>query len=283
MNAATTEAVAETATHGAEASGKLDIGGLIMHHITDSHEIEVPFTTLKIPLPEIHVGGYDLSITKHVVMMWIATALLLFVATRAARRTADPIPRGWRNVLEAIIVYIRDEIGRKAMGSHIDRYLGYLVTTFFFILFNNLLGLVPGMATATGNVGVTAALAGLAFLMIQGSGIREFGVVKHFKHLVPSGLPFWLLPVMIPVEILGMLAKPFALCIRLFANMTAGHVVILGLISLIFILQTAFAALVSVPFTLFIFILEILVAFIQAYIFTTLVATFMGMSVHPAH
>jgi len=164
-----------------------------------------------------------------------------------------------------------------------DRYLGYLLTTFFFILACNLLGLVPGMATATGSISVTAALAGMAFIMIQGAGIREYGLFGHFKNLVPHGLPIAVVPLILPVEVIGMFAKPFALCIRLFANMTAGHVVIVSFISLIFILKTAWVATISVPFVLFIDLLEILIAFIQAYIFTMLTALFIGMSAHPAH
>jgi F-type H+-transporting ATPase subunit a len=143
---------------------------------------------------------------------------------------------------------------------------------------------VPYGATATSNIGVTATLAGLAFVVTQGSGIRQYGVVGHFKNLVPHGLPAWLLPVMIPVEILGMLAKPFALCVRLFANMTAGHVVIVSLISLVFILKSVLVGvLLSVPFALFINGIELLVAFLQAYIFTMLTSLFIGMSVHPSH
>jgi F-type H+-transporting ATPase subunit a len=123
----------------------------------------------------------------------------------------------------------------------------------------------------------------MAFAMIQVSGMREYGVLGHFKNLLPPGLPAWLIPIMLPVEFLSMFTKPFALCIRLFANMTAGHVVILSLISLIFIMKTAYMAAVSVPFALFIYLLEILVAFLQAYIFTMLTSLFIGMSVHPAH
>ena len=278
--------VAAGAAGAPPAEGAFNVTDLIMGHITDGNDIEVPFTHLAIPLPRIHVGPFDLSITRHVVMMWIAAALLLLAATAAsaaARRSADPVPRGWRNVFEVFIKYFRDEIARKLIGHEGDRYLPYLLTSFFFIWTCNLLGLVPGLATPTSNIGVTAGLAALAFLVIQGAGIRQYGLTKHIMNVVPGGLPLWLYPIMIPVEILGILTKPFALCIRLFANMTAGHVVIIGLISLIFILKTAWAATVSVPFTLFIFVLELLVCFIQAYIFTTLVATFIGMSVHPAH
>jgi len=280
--AAAGQAAGQAAAAGHAEDG-FDAGQLIMHHILDARTIEIPFTSRVIHLPEIHAGGLDLSITRAVVMMWIASGLLLLVFWLAARRAKDPVPRGLRGLLEILIVYIRDDVARKAIGHHADRYVGYLLTVFFFILTCNLLGLIPGMATATSNISVTAALAAIAFLVIQAGGIREYGLVGHFRNLVPPGLPAWLLPIMIPVELLGVFTKPFALAIRLFANMTAGHVVILSLISIIFILKTSAAAAVSVPFALFIYLLEILVAFLQAYIFTMLTSLFIGMSVHPAH
>jgi len=276
--------VATDAAAQAGAAGEaFNVSDLIMHHITNSHEIEIPFTHLSIPLPRIHIGGLDISITKHVVMMWIACAILFGLARLAARRANDPVPTGWRNGFEILIKYLRDEIVRKTIGHDADKYLSYLLTCFFFIWTCNMLGLVPSMSTPTSNIAVTATLAILAFIVIQVAGMLKFGVGGHLKNIVPGGLPLWLYPIMIPVEILGLFTKPFALCIRLFANMTAGHVVIIGLISLIFILKTAWVATVSVPFTLFIFLLELLVCFIQAFIFTTLVSTFIGMSVHPAH
>jgi F-type H+-transporting ATPase subunit a len=273
--------VAAEASH--QAAPAFNVSDLIMSHISDGHDIEIPFTHVTIPLPQIHVAGYDLSITRHVVMMWIASAVLLTVATAAGRAARRPVPSGWRNAFEAFIGYFRDDIARRLIGHEGDRYLPYLLTCFFFIWTCNLMGVVPGLSTPTSNISVTAALAGIAFLMIQFAGIRQFGLLKHARNIVPGGLPLWLLPLMIPIEILGMFAKPFALCIRLFANMTAGHVVIIGLVSLIFILRTVWMATVSVPFTLFIYTLELLVCLIQAYIFTVLVATFIGMTVHPAH
>ncbi len=271
----------------AEAAGQaqqgFNAGEHILHHILDSNQIEIPFTTIVVQLPRIQVAGYDFSITRNVVMMWIAGALLLVVLGLAARRSKDPVPRGLRNLLEMLIVFVRDEIARKNIPHHADRYVGYLLSTFFFILTCNLLGLVPGFSTATSGISVTAGLAIMAFVMIQVSGMREYGVLGHFRNLLPHGLPAWLIPIMLPVEFLGMFTKPFALCVRLFANMTAGHVVILSLISLIFIMKTAYMAAVSVPFALFIYLLEILVAFLQAYIFTMLTSLFIGMSVHPAH
>ena len=276
--------VHEAAGQAAEHAAAYDPGGTIMHHLLDAREFPIPFTHDVIALPEIHLFGLDLSITRLTIMMWIVAVVLLLVFRRAASKVNEPVPRGIRNVAEVFILYFRDEIARKSIGEKDgDRYLGYLLTTFFFILGCNLLGLVPFMSTATGNISVTATLAICSFLMTQLAGIRNYGVAKHFKNLVPEGLPPAILPILIPVEILGMFTKPFALAIRLFANMTAGHVVILSLVSFIFILQTPFVAIGTVPFSLFIGMLELLVAFIQAYIFTMLTALFIGMSAHPAH
>jgi len=288
------EVAQQAAAHGAQGE---DPGAQILHHILDSNSIAIPFTDAAIPLPTLHVpqivpliGGQDISITKHVVMMWIAAAILLVLFGLAARRAKEPVPRGLRNMLEVLMVFLRDEVARKSIPHGADRYVGYLMTTFFFILACNLLGLVPSMSTATGNISVTAGLAGVAFVMIQLGGIREYGVIKHLRNLVPPGLPLWLAPIMFMLELLSSFIKPFALCIRLFANMMAGHVVILAFISLIFILGAMFSPVVgwavsplAVGFALFVNVLEILVALLQAYIFTMLTAQFIGMSVHPAH
>ena len=255
---------------------------LIAHHVLDSRTLEVPFVG-EVRLPALHILGRELPITKYVVMMWIASALILLVAWLATRRRTLA-PRGMHNLLEAAVVFVRDELARKNIGHDGDRYVSYLLSTFAFILTCNLLGLVPYASTATGNIGVTAGLAIMAFLMIQLGGMRENGVVGHFKNLVPHGMPLWLLPIMIPVEIIGMFTKPFALCIRLFANMTAGHVAILSFFSIVFILKMAWVgAVLSVPMALFISGIELLVAFLQAYIFTMLTSLFIGMSVHPQH
>ena len=255
---------------------------LIAHHVLDSRTLEVPFVG-EVHLPTLHLLGHELPITKYVVMMWIASALILVVAWLATRRRSLA-PRGMHNLLEAMVVFVRDELARKNIGPHGDRYVPYLLSTFIFILFCNGLGLVPYGATATSSISVTAGLAGMAFLMIQAGGVREHGLVGHFRNLVPHGMPLWLLPIMIPVEIVGMFTKPFALCIRLFANMTAGHVAVLSLFSLVFILKQVWVgAVLSVPLALFISGIEILVVFLQAYIFTMLTSLFIGMSVHPQH
>lgn len=279
---------ADAAAHGAEAAGHAaeghgnDIGATIMHHITDGDTLDLGFT--QVHLPQIHIGGLNMSITKHVVMMWIASVILIVLFTLAFRGK-KLIPRGISNLLEMLVVFVRDEIAIKNMGEHTGRRLTpYMLTLFFFILTCNLLGLVPLGATATGNINVTAGLAILSFLMIQLMGIRENGFFKHWKNLVPHGLPIFVLPIMIPVEILGMFVKPFALCIRLFANMTAGHVAILSFIGMIFIFQSVLVGVfAAVPLALGIMLLELFVAFLQAYIFTMLTSLFIGFSAHPSH
>lgn len=268
--------------HAADAP--FDPGTHIMHHILDAHEIEIPFTSIEIPLPRLEIAGHDISITRNVVMMWIASAILLTLCLAAARRAKNAVPTGVRGVMEALVLFVRDEIARKTIDrKYADRYVGYLLTAFFFILTCNFLGMIPGLSTPTSSISVTATLAAFTFLVSQWGGIRNYGVVGHYKNLVPHGLPVLIIPVILIVEIISMLARPFALAIRLFANMTAGHVVILSLISLIFVLKTVFAAGMSIPFALFVYCLEILVGFLQAFIFTVLSSLFIGLAVHPSH
>jgi F-type H+-transporting ATPase subunit a len=270
---------AGAAEHAAEHSD--DIGATIMHHITNGDTLDLGFT--QVHLPQIHLGGLDLSITRHVVMMWVASTILilLFAVVMRGRKL---VPRGVMNLLEMLVVFVRDEICIKNIGEHHGRKLApYILTLFFFILVCNLLGLVPLGSTATGNLNVTAGLAILSFLMIQLEGIRENGFFKHWKNLVPHGLPIFVLPIMIVVEVLGMFVKPFALCIRLFANMTAGHVAILSFLGMIFIFKSLMVGFVAVPLALGIIMLELFVAFLQAYIFAMLTSLFIGFSVHPSH
>ena len=262
--------LAYAASQGGEHGAEANIGDVILHHVLDAKILSVK------------ILGIDFSITKHILMMWIAAALVVFVF-RYAFRESRTVPSGVANLLEAIIVFLRDEVVLPNMGEEGRPYLPYLFTVFFFILFCNLLGLIPFAATATGNISVTAALALMSLIMIQVGGIREYGLKHHLQNLIPPGLPVWLLPIMIPVEIMGQLTKPFALCIRLFANMTAGHIVILSFLSMIFILKSLFVSPISVFFALFISLLELFVAFLQAYIFTMLTSLFIGMSIHPQH
>ncbi len=256
---------------GDEAKDGHELGSsFIMDHIQD-HAIW-----------ELHVAGVDLSITKHVLMMWIASALLISLFTMAFRRPRM-IPKGIANFFEFVILYLEDEVMRPYLGDHSRKYAPYLLTAFFFILTCNLLGLVPGAATATGNIGVTAALALLTFSVVQIAGVKNHGLIGYCKGLIPPGLPIFILPIMIPVEIVGLFTKHVALAIRLFANMVAGHVVIFALLLIIFTFRSYIVGGVTLGGILFVSLLEILIAMIQAYIFTILSSVFIGMAVHQDH
>lgn len=255
----------------------------ILHHVMDGNYLDfTPF--FKIYLPHFQLFGLDISITRHVVFMWLGAILLFFVMTRVAKAYKESmIPKGFTNFWELFIIFVRDEIAKPTIGKGFEKFLPYLLTAFFFILFGNFLGLIPFSATFTSNISVTATLAVFSFLVIQFGGMRNNGVFGYFKGLIPHGVPVFLLPIMIVVEFLGLLAKPFALAIRLFANMTAGHIVIYALISLIFVMQSVGWAGLAIPMALFIYGLEVLVALLQAYIFTMLSSLFIGMAVHQDH
>ncbi len=274
-----TVAVADT-VHKSEGGS-----GWILHHVMDSHKVDFePFGSVN--LPHLSLFGLDISITKHILFTWIVAALLIILLVVIAKRYKKSlIPSGIANFFEIMIVFVRDEIVKPTIGKGYEYFLPFHLSIFFFILIANLFGLIPYSTTVTGNIAVTAALAGISFIAIQFGGIRSNGFFGYFKGLIPTGMPTWLLTIIIPLEILGLFTKPFALCIRLFANMIAGHVVILSLIGLIFIFKTLWfvVAPVSVSFGLFIFLLEILVALIQAYIFTMLTALFIGMAAHQEH
>ncbi len=221
-----------------------------------------------------------------VLFILIVIALLSLVFIPVAGKYKKGIgrtsaPRGLlQNMLETLIVYVRDEIAKPNLGDKHEKYLPYLLTIFFFILACNLIGLVPFGATATANITVTAVLAILTFIVTQAAGTKDY-----WMHILwPPGVPTFVKPILVPIEILGLFTKPFALAVRLFANMTAGHLVILNLIGLIFIVgqmsPTAgyLTAIPAVLLTLFVYCLELLVAFIQAYVFTILSALFIGMA-----
>jgi F-type H+-transporting ATPase subunit a len=278
---------AEAAQHAASEGGhgEMSIAEMfkeLFAHVQDSHELHLPFG-LHVSLPHfdpIHIGNLtlDLSITKHVVFMWVAAALLILLMVLAARsNTKNRVPKGWGNLVEVFVKFIRDEIVLPNMGPSGLRYMPYVLTT-FFILIMNLLGLIPYGSSATGNLAVTAGLAIVAFVMIQLASIRAQGFGHYLAHLT-GGVPAFLWPIMIPVEILGLFTKPFALCMRLFANMTGGHLVIVSLIGLIFIFKSYLVGAVTGSFLVAINFLELFVAFLQAYVFTMLTSIFMGLGI----
>ena len=231
----------------------------------------------------------DLSITKNVAAMIIVAIIILWLFISLAgsyRRSGISEPKGMQGFLEPVIVFIRDDIALQNIGdSKHERYMPYLLTIFFFILINNLMGLVPiipGGANVTGNIAVTFTLAFITMVITNFSGSRGY-----WKHIFNTpGVPWWLkfpVPLMPVVELIGVIAKPFALMIRLFANITAGHIIVLSLVSLIFIFKSVLIAPVSIVFVLFMDCLEILVAFLQAYVFTLLSALFIGLAVQEHH
>lgn len=237
--------------------------------------------------PEGHVDEenvpLDFSITKTVFGMMVAAAVLLWLLLSLARsykKSGISAPRGFQGFLEPVILFIRDDVAIPNIGEKkYSRYMPYLLTVFFFILINNILGLVPIFpfgANVTGNINVTFVLAAFTFLITQFSGNKT-----HWRHVFAApGVPFWLLPIMIPIELIGLVSKPFALMIRLFANITAGHIIVLSLVALIFIFRSVWISPVSIGFVLFMDCIELLVAFLQAYVFTLLSALFIGMATH---
>ncbi len=284
---AATKATAE-AGHAAEGGG--GAAEILMHHVVD------------IRYGHLMIGGLDVGPTKHLVFIGIVMTILLLVVRRAVSGYRNGVPTGLAAVVETLVLYVRDEIAEKNIGHEDGRkFTPLLLSFFFFILGAALIGLVPvytpddkghwslAAVGSTANLSVTLGLAFIAFLAMQWAGISKYGVVHHFVGMVPPGLPLWLLPIMIPVEIVGMLARPFSLMIRLFANMLAGHMVITTLLLLIPLMAGIKLVFgvgmipISLALGLFIMILEVLVAFIQAYIFTLLTSIFIGMYAHPAH
>ena len=233
----------------------------------------------------------DMSLTNLVVFQWISMALLLFIFAKVGRKyKKEPTkaPSGLQNAIEVVFMFIRNDIVRPniPVRSAADKLLPYFVALFFFILAMNLIGLIPGGHTATGAVPTTAALAIIAFFVINITAISVSGIGAWFKHLL-GGAPWYFAPIMVPIEIVGMFIKPFALTIRLFANMTAGHVVILALLGLLFFFKNILLSPAITGFSLFLYALELLVCFIQAYIFTMLTSIFVGLAIgdhaHEAH
>jgi F-type H+-transporting ATPase subunit a len=186
-------------------------------------------------------------------------------------------PKGLQSLLEPVILFVRDDIAKPQLGHRYAAFMPYLLTVFFFVWLNNLMGLIPffpGGANLTGNISVTMMLALCTFILTTVNGNKNY-----WGHVFTPHVPWWLYPLMIPVEIIGLFTKPIALMIRLFANITAGHILILSLISLIFILKSVLVAGIAVPFVIFISVIELVVGFIQAFIFTILSALFIGMAV----
>ena len=279
-----------------------DAADFITPHITDSHCIGVPgfpkfWEVHEVPLPRwspIHVGGVeiDLSPTKHVVMLLLAAAIccvVLIGAARAHERHTHAVgrPKGFAAGIEAMVLYIRQEVAIPNLGPHGERYAPFILGLFFFILVANLLGLIPFGSTATGNISVTATLAFITFLVVEVAGMRAQGVgylstIFYWNKDLPLVMRVPMFVLMTPIEIVGKFTKPFALAIRLFANMTAGHIVVLALIGLIFTFRSYVIGTAPLLMALAIMMLELFVSFLQAFIFSLLASVFIGQ-IREAH
>ena len=281
--------------------GPFNLGDMLAHHILNAPEYELPFIGA-VHFPHwdwavFHIGGLtiDLSPTKHMVLLLLAAvitaAMTLFAARTVSRQGTGRAPRGLANAVETVVVFLRDDLCKEYIGHGYQRFVPLILTLFFFILTMNLLGLVPWGGSATGNLAVTATLALTVFLVVEISGFLTLGLRGYMKTIffTPPGttgvIKYLMLAIMTPVELLGKLTKPFALAVRLFANMTAGHMMIFTLIGFIFIFgQIAFVrwavAAGSFAFVSAILLLELLIAFIQAYIFAMLSAVFIGLMRH---
>ncbi|MDQ3192144.1 MAG: F0F1 ATP synthase subunit A [Bacteroidota bacterium] len=237
------------------------------------------------------ISFYDFSITKNVAAMFLSIIILCLIfipVANAYKKNPKKAPKGLQSFVEPLIMFIRDEVAKPSIGASYQKFMPFLLSIFFFIFLNNLMGLIPIFpfgANVTGNIAVTLVLAAFTFV------VTLFSANKHYwVHIVKTpGVPIWLLPIMIPIEILGVISKPVVLMLRLFANMTAGHIIILAFFSLIFIFGELSVgagygvSVLSILFIVFMNFLELLVAFLQAYVFTLLSALYFGMAVFEEH
>jgi len=247
---------------------------ILLHHIGDA------------PLVRLSLWGIDMSITKHLVAMWTVCALLLLILSIAAHQFSThnlDKPTRLMVLVETFVNFIRDDIVKPFVGSNYRPFLPFFCTQFLFILFCNMLGLFPFGKTATANLAVTMALALVTFIFTQVYGMSRQGIVRYWKHLLPEGVPLMLSPIIVLNEFVGLFSKPFALMIRLFANMMGGHIILIVLLYMIIMFQNATIGLGSVPMAVAVGFLEILECLLQAYIFTFLSAIYVGMAGNEGH
>jgi F-type H+-transporting ATPase subunit a len=288
---------ADAADHG-ESSGPLameELPDFITHHIGDATEIEFGgghWSLEALSIDPIHIGSLtiDLSPTRHLVVMLLVAFLLVVtlipIARHLRKKSTDKAPSGVANAVEAMVIYFRDEVVRPNIGHGADAFTPFILTLFFFILGMNLMGLTPLGITPTANVSVTAALALISFVVTEVAGFAALGPAGYARTIffLPKGLPTVMKPIMLAiltlVEFLGKLTKPFALAVRLLANMFAGHTLVLAIMGMIFVLQSYVMGVASVSMASVLMILELFVAFLQAYIFAMLTSVFIGLIRH---
>ncbi len=261
---------------------------ILEHKVENTPYIhEYPFPSIHLPEDWIiNIAGFSINMSpnRHIVYMWLGVLVTILLTWMAARQNrSGVVPRGYGNMIESVVVFIRDEVAMPFLGKDAARFMPLLLTFFFFITVMNLVGLLPFGAASTGNINITAGLAIITFIMMIASGIKANGIMGFWTGLVPHGIPWPIGILMFVIEILGLLIKPFALAIRLFANMLSGALVIGAFYALIFGMDTLIVAPMSIGFLLFMSLLKIFISFLQAYIFTMLSSFFIGMSVHQDH
>ncbi|MBO8130599.1 MAG: F0F1 ATP synthase subunit A [Candidatus Marinimicrobia bacterium] len=257
-------------------------GSFILEYLKDTKYYELFGHKIQLPqLPPINILGIsiDLSITRNVVLLFISS-LIIFLSFYFSFRKEKLIPNRFALLLEYIIIFIRDNIVYPTLGRKLgDKYFPFIATLFLFIIISNLMGLVPFMASPTSNLSVTAGLSLVVFFVILYEGIKTHGLFGYFKSLIPGGIPFWLIPVMLPMEIIGLLIRVTVLAIRLFANMLSGHINIIILFFLVILTKSLLISPLALGIAIFVSLIELLVAFIQAYIFSILSVMFISMSI----
>lgn len=254
-----------------------DISDMLMHHVSDQKEWSILPAVPPIPLHDLKIGSLTIPLTMHAIMLVIAAAILsiLFCTAFSGNKSS---PGKLSLAIEPVVLFIRDSLIYPVMGEELgQKWLPFFLTLFFFLLTSNLMGLIPLFGASTGNLSVTAALALMILVAIIAQGMKSNGVIGFFKNMIPAGVPLPIGILLLMVEIPGLFIKCSVLAIRLFANMIAGHFVILSLLLLIFIIHPV-ASVISVPLALFINLLELLVAVIQALVFTILSAIFISTS-----
>lgn len=277
------QAAAGAAEHGAEG------GGSVMTHLLEEFSLstEHAFQFFGIPLPHgpgMHFFGIDFSINKAVVVVWLATFLTIGLVYYTGRGGGIIAKGRLRNAIEALVQFIKLDIVDPNIGHEEGKkWLPYIGGLFFLILFGNLLGLIPGSNSPTGNINMTATLAIIVFLTFVIMGMVKQGPFGYIKNLAPHGLPTWLYFILYPIEIVSQLAKPLSLALRLFANLLAGHIVIGALLGLIILFGSVIVAPFPFAFAIIMYAFEIFVAFIQAYIFAILSSLYIGAAMHPDH
>lgn len=322
-NAQHHEAENHPTAEGEHKEEPFDIGQMIMHHVSDehgwefTHDLKLPlpiilytadrgievFSSSRLDHNQVY-NGYinehehihrvtadgkidesvhpiDFSITKNVATLLLSASLLLFIfisVSNAYTKNKGKAPKGLQSFIEPLVVYMRDEVVKPSIGKNYEKYFPYLLTLFFFIFLNNLLGLLPGGANLTGNIAITMVLAVITFFITNISAKKDY-----WKHIFKPDVPVLMWPILIPVEIIGVFMKPLSLMIRLFANITAGHIIMLSLFGLIFIFKSWAVGPVVAGFALFMTVIELLVAFLQALIFTLLSSMYIGSAIEEHH